>query len=495
MQPGKDRQWVTAALLLGSFLSAVEATAVAAAVPTAVGEMGGVSRYSWVFSAYLLTSTTTVPMYGKLADLFGRRPVYHAAVALFLLGSALSGFATSLEQLILFRALQGLGAGGVMPVASTLVGDIYSLEERGRIQALFSGIWAASGLLGPLVGGLITDALSWRWIFFLNIPFGILSSVILQRSLQEETVRRAHRLDVLGTVSLTAGVTFLLIALTEGPEAWGWSDPRTLAFLAGSVLSLVVFFWQELRAPEPMLPLHIFRNRVISVSGMGNAIIGVMLFAVTAYVPVFAQGVLGGTAVDAGTILAPILIGWPISSVLAGRWLLRMSYRRMALGGSVLITVGTLILARSDADTTRTGVMVALFIIGFGLGFLSMPYMISVQNAVPWGLRGVATGTVQFFRTMGGAIGVAALGALFNSRLHASGGAGLDANSALDPALRAKLSPDALGQLTTALLSGLQGVFVVLFCIAVVAIGVAVIFPRGSAQSLAMREERPEAAS
>lgn len=484
---------VTAAILLGSFLAAIEATAVAAAVPTAVGEMGGVARYSWVFSAYLLASTTTVPLYGKLADLFGRRRIYHISVVLFLLGSALSGLAQSLEQLILFRFLQGLGAGGVTPIAITLTGDIYTLEERGRIQGLFSSVWAASSLIGPLLGGFITDALSWRWIFFLNIPFGIASSLMLERYLKEETGRREHRLDILGTVSLTAGVTLLLVALTEGPDVWGWSDPRTLGVLVASALSLVAFFWQELRAPEPMLPLGLFKNRVISVSGAGNVVIGSFLFAVTAYVPVYGQGVLGGTAVDAGIILAPILLGWPISSTIAGRWILRVSYRNMAILGSTLLLIGSLLLVQADAATTRWEIMLSMLILGLGLGFLSMPFLISVQNAVPWGLRGVATSSVQFFRTMGGAIGVAALGGLFNARLRGRVDPGTDVNSALDPALRSKMLPEALDQLSAALLYGLQGVFVVLLGIAIVSIAVALLFPRGSAKSLAIQEPRGEA--
>jgi len=488
LQPGKQRKLVTSAILLGMFLAALEATAVAAAVPTAVGELGGVSRYSWVFAVYLLTSTTTVPLFGKLADLYGRKRTYQWAVFFFLLGSALCGVAQSFTQLILFRAIQGLGAGGVMPVAITITGDIYKLEERGRIQGLFSGVWALASLTGPLVGGLITDALSWRWIFYLNIPFGLVSAWMLQRYLKEEAGRTDHKLDILGTVTLTAAVTLLLIALIEGPEAWGWGDARTLGFLAGSALSLAVFFWQERRAPEPMLPLDLFQNRLIAVSSAGNFLLGVLLFAITAYVPVFGQGVIGGTAVDAGTILAPILIGWPIASAIAGRLLLRVGYRQMSIGGSVLVVAGCLLLARTGAATGRTGVMVAMMIVGLGLGFISMPYMLGVQNAVPWNRRGVATSSVQFFRNIGGAISVAALGALMNSRLERIVGRGANANAALDPALRSRLSPEALNHLTSALLHGLQAVFIALAALSVISLGVALLFPRGSTRSLTYEE-------
>lgn len=491
MQPGRERRLVTAAILLGMFLAALEATAVAAAVPTAVGELGGVSHYSWVFSVYLLTSTTTVPLFGKLADLHGRKRTYNVAVAVFLVGSALSGLSRSFGQLVIFRAIQGLGAGGVMPVAITVIGDIYKLEERGRVQGAFSGVWALASLIGPLLGGVITDALSWRWIFYLNVPFGLVSAWMLHRWLREETKRTEHRLDILGTLSLTTAVTLLLLALIEGPESWGWTDPRTLALLAGSVLGLIVFFWQERRAPEPMLPLDLFQNRLIAVASAGNVLLGALLFAITAYVPMFGQGVLGGTAVDAGTILAPILIGWPIASTLAGRLLLRVGYRSMSIGGATLAVAGTLLLARAGAATTRLEVMAAMLIIGLGLGFVSMPYLLGVQSAVPWQRRGVATSSVQFFRNIGGALAVAALGALLNSRLQAAVGPGADANAALDPALRARLAPATLHHLTAALLHGLQAVFTALAVLAMVGFGVALLFPRGSAQEQMHREPDP----
>jgi EmrB/QacA subfamily drug resistance transporter len=487
VQPGRDRQLVTAAVLLGMFLAAIEATAVAAAVPTAVGEMGGVARYSWVFSAYLLTSTTTVPLFGKLADLFGRRRIYHVAVGLFLLGSALSGMAHSLAQLIVFRAIQGLGAGGVTPIAITVTGDIYSLEERGKMQGLFSGVWAFASLVGPLLGGWITDALSWRWIFYLNIPFGVASALILQRYLREEKPRTKHRLDVLGTVSLTAAVTLLLLGLVEGPEVWGWSDPRTLAMLAGSAASFALFIWQERRAAEPMLPLDLFQNRLIAAASAGNAVIGMLLFSLTAYIPVFAQGVLGGSAVDAGTLLTPVLIGWPISSTIAGRYLFRVGYRTFALGGSLLLVAGGVLLALVDASTTRLWVMTAMMITGLGLGFTSMPYLLGVQNAVPWSRRGVATSSVQFFRNIGGSIGVAALGALFAARIHGLA-PGIDPNTALDPALRAQASPETLSQLGGALLHGLQGVYLVLAVLAAASLVIAWLFPRGDVGSLTHSE-------
>lgn len=489
MQPGRERRLVTAAILLGMFLAALEATAVATAVPTAVGELGGVAHYSWVFSAYLLTSTTTVPLFGKLADLFGRRRTYLWSVAIFLLGSALSGLAGSFPQLILFRALQGLGAGGVSPVAITIIGDIYTLEERGRIQGIFSGIWAVASLVGPLLGGLITDTLSWRWIFYLNVPFGLLSALMLQRWMREETGRTRHRLDILGTLSLTTAVTLLLLALLEGPGTWGWRDPRTLGLLAGSIAGLAVFLWQERRAPEPMLPLDLFRNRLIAAASAGNFLLGALLFSLTAYVPMFGQGVLGGSAMKAGVILAPILLGWPLASTIAGRLLLKVSYRQMAIAGSLLALGGTALLAATGTGAGSGRIMLAMMITGMGLGFLSMPYLLGVQSAVSWQRRGVATSSVQFFRNIGGAVTVAALGALLNARLQAIAGPGVDANAALDPALRRGLAPATLHKLTGALAHGLQGTFVAIAGLGLACIAVALLVPRGSARSLMDRGE------
>lgn len=481
--------------MLGTFLAAIEATAVAAAVPTAVGELGGMARYSWVFSAYLLTSTTTLPLYGKLADLFGRRRVYHVAVALFLLGSALSGAASSLHQLILFRAIQGLGAGGVQPIGMILIGDIFTLEERARMQGLFSGVWGVASLLGPLLGGLITDALSWRWIFYLNIPFGLASSLVLQRYLRETHAETRHerRLDVLGTVLLTSAITLLLVAVLEGAGSWGLGAPRTLALFAAAGGGLALFVWQERRAAEPMLPLDLFRDRAIAVSSAGNLALGALLFSLTAFVPMYSQAVLGGTAVAAGALLTPMLIGWPISSFFAGRLLLRVGYRRLTRLGGVLAVAGGLLLCRIGPATNRSDIIVATFVIGLSLGFQALPYLLAVQNAVPWQRRGVATSTVLLFRAAGGSIAVAALGALLNARVQQIAGAGVDPNAALDPVLRARLSAAALHTITSGLLAGLQSVFRAMLALAVLCLAAAFLFPRGLPRMLApLPEEAPD---
>ena len=452
-------------------------------MPTVVAELGGVSRYSWVFSAYLLTSTTTVPLYGKLADLFGRLRVITVSVILFLAGAALCGMAQSFNQLIVFRAIQGLGAGGVIPVAITIVGDIYSLEERGRIQGVFSGVWAISSLVGPAAGGLITDFLSWRWVFYINLPFGVASIAMLFLFLREERSRTTRRLDLAGTLSLTLSIALLLLALQEGSQVWGWDDARTLGMIGLAGAGLALFLLVESRAPEPMLPLELFRNRVIAVASMGGFLMGTVLFCAAAFVPMFTQGVLGGTAIDAGMTLAPMSIGWPIASTTSGWLLAKRGYRPFVLAGAVLGTVGCVLLAAADPSSGRGPVMLAMFFLGLGLGFLSTPYLLAVQNAVPARQRGVATSSVQFFRTIGGSIAVAALGALLNHRLATRLTVEADPNLALNPELRSQLPPEILAELVTALDGGLGTIYLVMAGLALLGVGVGLLFPPGSART------------
>ena len=490
MRPGRERTLVTAALVLGMSMAALEGTAVATAMPTAIADLGGVARYSWVFSAYLLTSTTTVPLFGKLADLYGRQRIYQLSVVLFLLGSGLSGAAGSMSQLILFRALQGLGAGGVQPISLTLIGDIYTLEERGRMQGLFSSVWGISSLVGPALGGLITDWISWRWVFYLNIPVGIASAVLLRLFLEERTVRREHSLDILGTVALTVSVGLLLLALLEGSASWGLGSPVTIGVLLVSGLGLVLFALQERRATEPMLPLDLFRDRVIAVASGGNVIIGTLLLSATAYVPMFVQGVLGASATVAGMALATMSLGWPIASAIAGRRLLRIGYRPLVILGGACATVGSALLLLVRPGTPIVALSLMMGVIGAGLGFMATPYLTAVQNAVPWHRRGVATSTTQFFRTIGGAVAVAVFGAMLNGALAPVLGPGSDVNQALDPVRRARMGAGELARLVEGLNTGLHEIFIGLVVIAAIGLAVSWLFPYGAAATLAHPEAR-----
>ncbi len=457
-------------------------------MPTAVADLGGMARYSWVFSIYLLTSTTTVPLFGKLADIYGRQRIYVIGMAVFLLGSALCGAAQSFNQLILFRAVQGIGAGAVMPVSVTLIGDIFTLEERAKMQAVFSGVWGAASLIGPALGGLVTDAFSWRYVFYFAIPFGVLSAVMLTAFLQERQDRHKHKLDLIGTALLTASIALLLVAMLEGSQAWGWGSARTIGCALVALLCLLIFLRQERAAPEPTLPVDLFRNRVIAVSTIGSVVVGALLFTLTAFVPMFAQGVMGGSAADAGAPLIAMSVGWPLASTLAGRLMIRIGYRPLVVFGGAVTVLGVGMLMFARPGTPMSFIIVSMVILGLGNGFVSTPYLVAAQNAVPWHRRGITTSLGQFFRTIGGSIAVAGFGAVLNARLANRIGDDINANAALDPALRGTLSAPELQSLTLGLADGLHAVFISCTALSLVGLGITLLFPRGSAAQHAHKD-------
>src|SRR6266700_2980834 len=310
----KSKSIVAISPMLGMSLASLDTTIVGTAMPTIVGKLGGITLYSWVFSVYLLTSTTSVPIYGKLADLFGRKPVFLFGTTLFLIGSVASGASQSMEQLIVFRAIQGLGAGAVLPIVLTIIGDIFALEERARVQGLFSGVWGLSSIVGPFVGGLIVDHFSWRWVFFVNIPFGLVSMLLLVFTLKETVERKRCHLGYLGTLTLTGGVVALLFALLQGGTTWAWTSYQSIALFVVAIVLLLLFIRTEQRAEEPILPLDLFKSRIIAISSIGGVVLGVLMFGITSYVPLFVQGVKGGTATSAGITLGPLLLAWPIAA-------------------------------------------------------------------------------------------------------------------------------------------------------------------------------------
>src|SRR5215472_9864123 len=374
---------VTAALMLGMALAALDTTIVGTALPSIVGKLGGITLYSWVFSIYLLTSTTTVPIYGKLADLYGRKPLFLFGTTLFLLGSIASGAAQSMEQLIIFRAIQGLGAGAVLPIVLTIIGDIFSLEERARVQGLFSAVWGLSSIIGPALGGLIVDHFSWRWVFYINIPFGLLSAFLLIVFLNEHVESKKRSLDYIGSLLLTGSIVALLFALLQGGVTWAWISLPSFGLFALSIVLLFLFVLQEGHASEPILPLTLFRNRIITISSIGGVILGVVLFGITSYVPLFVQGVKGGTATSAGVVLVPLLLAWPIAATFSGKIILRYGYRLTAVAGSLLVTIGVGLVTLLQPNSTLPYIVVAMLVIGTGLGLMSTSFIISVQNAVP----------------------------------------------------------------------------------------------------------------
>jgi EmrB/QacA subfamily drug resistance transporter len=500
---------ITIALMLGMSLAALDTTIVGTALPSIVGKLGGITLYSWVFSIYLLTSTTTVPIYGKLADLYGRKPLFLFGTTLFLIGSAASGAAQSMEQLIIFRAIQGLGAGAVLPIVLTIIGDIFSLEERARVQGLFSGVWGISSVVGPLVGGLIVDNLSWRWVFFINLPFGLLSMLLLMAFFKETVERKKHHLDYWGTLTLTGSIVSLLFALLQGGTSWSWLSVPSIGLFVVSIVLFVLFIYTEKRAAEPILPLELFENRIITISSIGGVILGVLMFGVTTYVPLFVQGVKGGSATSAGITLGPLLLAWPIAATMSGKIAIRYGYRFTAVIGMLAAAIGVAMTASFNAQTGLPFIIISMLIVGAGLGFASSVFILSVQNAVPWNLRGVATATTQFFRTMGGTVGIAIMGTILNAQMvqrftpiyaQFSDAASrlpksiAPANVLLTPGLRASLPLAFLSQLQDALSQSLFWVYALILVLGIIGFGVMFMLPGGRADKYAYQPTEEELA-
>ena len=503
MLTNRRKALITLATLLGTFLAALDSTVVGTAMPTVIGELGGLELYPWAFAAYLLAATVTGPVFGKLSDTYGRKPVYLAGIFLFLLGSVLCGLSQSMGALISFRTIQGLGAGAVQPVAITIVGDIFELETRARIQGLFGAVWGISAVVGPAAGGFITDLISWRWVFYVNLPFGIVAAVLLAATLTESFERHERKVDYLGTALLTGGLVAVLLALLGGGGATRLSVATITLFFCGMAV-LALFVLVERRAEDPVVPLDLFSERIIAVSALGNLAMGGVLLGVSVYVPLFVQGALGGTAITAGAAVASLSLGWPVGSFVGGRLLLLTGYRRTLLLGSALLALGSALCVPMGSGTSLSYVVVAVVVIGLGLGFSSTSYLVSVQNAVPWRRRGVATSSVVFFRTVGGSIGVAVMGAFLNASLgeryraaveRAAGGDESlgrllsDPNALLQPAVRSRIPQAAYAEVSGALAASLSPAFWVLLFFGLSALVVAMFFPRGTAKDFVSRED------
>ena len=501
---------ITIALMLGMALASLDATIVSTAMPSIVGKLGGITLYSWVFSIYLLTSTVTVPIYGKLADLYGRKPLFLFGTTLFLIGSAASGASQSMEQLIIFRAIQGLGAGAVLPIVLTIIGDIFALEERAKIQGLFSGVWGLSSIIGPAVGGIIVDNFSWRWVFFINIPFGLVSMLLLVFTLKENVERKKHHLDYLGTITLTGSVVALLFALLQGGTTWAWNSLPSIGLFGAAILLFVLFVRTEQRVAEPILPLVLFQNPLITISSIGGVVLGVLMFGVTTYVPLFVQGVKGGSATSAGVTLGPLLLAWPIAATISGKIVIRYGYRVTAVLGMFTAALGVALTMFFNAQTSLAFIIVAMALIGAGLGFASSVFILSVQNAVPWNMRGVATATTQFFRTMGGTIGVAVMGTILNAQMafrfapiYAQFTAVAShlpknvapANVLLTPGLRASLPLAFLTQLQSALSQSLFWVYGLMLVLGIIGLATMFLLPGGRADKYAYKPTEEEIAA
>jgi EmrB/QacA subfamily drug resistance transporter len=447
-------------------VAALDSTVVSTAMPTIIGNLGGLSEYGWVFSAYLLASTVTVPLYSRLADMYGRKPIFLTGLALFVGGSMLCGLAGSMTTLVLFRTIQGLGAGAVQPIAFTIAGDVFESEQRARIQGLFSGVWGAAAVVGPAIGSIITTTIGWRWVFFVNAPVGLAAALLISRFLHERVERRRHGLDLAGAAILTVGLVSLLFAATEGGQLWGWTSPITLGLVVAAAALIVCFVLFEQRIAEPLIDLSLLGVPVIAAGLAIGGLSGVVMFSLSTYVPPLVQGVMGGTALQAGVAVAAMSIGWPVGSIVGGRALLRFGARPSVLVGMGMLIVGTVVVTQASRPGSLDGGLVVAAlgeaVTGLGMGLSSTTILVMVQAAVPWQRRAVATGLVQFSRTIGGAVGVGLLGGIVTASV------GNSSAQILDPIGRNLIPLSQLESMRSALSGGLEWVFVIIAIDAVV---------------------------
>ena len=451
-------------VMLSVFLAAMESTVVATAMPIVVRNLGGLEIYAWVFAGFILTSTVTMPLWGRLSDLFGRRSTFVTGLVIFLVGSALSGLSRSLVELIAFRMLQGLGAGSLMTVGMTIVADLFGLERRAKMQGYISGMWGLASLVGPLIGGFLTDFVSWRWVFYINLPFGAVAMALIATALRDEPrSERRPVIDYRGLMLFAAGISALLYGVSVG-GMHSFATAGAVVPLALSVFALVAFVSVERRAAEPIIPLRLFRRRMVVAAVVTGFLSGMAMFGTLSFVPLFLQEVTKMSATRAGLVLTPFVLGWVAMSIVSARLVLRIGYRIVVLAGMASLTISFLFLSRWDAGLTMLVAVRDAIFGGMGMGLCMVPMLIAVQSAVPRSDLGVATSLTQFFRSVGGAVGVAVMGAVKTHRL--------DAGHSLEQALHA--------------------VFVVGLVICIVALASAFLVPAGRARDLARPELRGE---
>jgi EmrB/QacA subfamily drug resistance transporter len=404
-------------LMAGMFLAALDQSIVGTAMKTIVTDLGGADQVTWTVAAYLIASTVSTPLYGKLSDQFGRRPVFQFVIAVFLVGSLLGGLSQNMTMLVLARAIQGLGGGGLMSLAFTIIGDIVSPRERGRYTGYFGAVFGLSSVAGPLLGGLITDHLSWHWVFLVNLPVGVVAWFIVARNLRLPHIPTKHKVDFLGASLLVAGTSALLFVLQWGGRAgWPWTGGRVIALGAAGVLLLAAFIVVETRAAEPILPLHLFRNRTLNLSNAATFAIGAGMFGAILYVPLYLQFVRGYSATKAGLLMLPLMVGVLSASIMSGRAITRTGvYRPYPIVGSFITAVGLGLFSTLQQDTSLLLISAYMAVVGVGLGLTMQTLVLAVQNDAAPGELGVATGSVTFFRSLGGAFGSAMFGALVNA--------------------------------------------------------------------------------
>jgi EmrB/QacA subfamily drug resistance transporter len=409
---------VTAGLLAALFIGALDVTVVATAMPKIIEDLGGLSLMSWVFSIYTLTTCVATPIFGKLTDLFGRKLVFTIGTVLFVVSSMLCGMAETMTALVLFRALQGIGAGALSPVCFTIVGDIFPGEKRARMMGVFGSVWSVAGLLGPLVGGYFVDYVSWRWIFFINLPIGIIALLLVIPFLHEQFERKRNSIDYLGALTFTAALTSLMYALLSGGEMHAWNSPVIIGLLAASAVLLALFFLIEKRAKEPMVPLTILKNRVLNVVNASGFLAFSVTTGLTIYAPVWIQSVLGQSATNSGLTTMPMSLAWPLASLIVGRIMYRIGIKTSIIFGSIVVVLASFWLVAITMESPYYFWVGVMIVAGFGMGFVSTPSTVIIQSAVGWQMRGVSNAVNTLMRSLGQTVGIAVYGTIFNQHLH-----------------------------------------------------------------------------
>lgn len=486
VDPGR-RRWILAALMMTMMLAAMDTTIVSTAIPQIVGDLGGFALFSWVFSIYLLAQTVTIPIYGKLADVFGRKPILMIGTLIFLAGSVASALAWNMVTLIAFRGLQGLGAGSIMATVNTLAGDLYSVRERARIEGWLSSVWGIAAIVGPTLGGAFAEYASWRWIFLINLPVGAAALVLVAKYLHEQPEHHRHHVDYLGAgLMLTAGGA-LIFGLLQGGQAWPWLSAASLAVFAVAGALIVATIWRERAASEPIMPPWLWRHRVLSGSNLAMIGMGLVMMGPNTYLPTFGQSVLGLGAIAAGLLLASMSIGWPLASSLSGRLYLRIGFRDTALCGGVLIVIAAFGFLIVPYPGSLWPMLLDQLLLGAGFGLLSTPLLVGVQSTVTWRERGVVTGANIFSRYLGQSLGASMFGAIFNNAIYhelANAPSSLsaylprDVNAVIGALNGGKLGRAPDGYLRQAIYTATHHVYVGVAVVALITLAVVLLTPR-----------------
>lgn len=462
-------RWTVISLMMGLLLAALDQTIVSTAMPTILSEFGGMDKFVWVFSAYMIASVISMPLFGKLSDMYGRKLFFISGIAVFMIGSALCGTSQSMTQLIIYRVIQGIGGGALMPITFTIIFDIFPPEKRGKMQGLFGAVFGLSSVFGPIAGAYFTDHINWRWIFYINLPMGILSLLLLLAFYHESREHKKQIIDWLGTILFAGAVLCLMFGIELGGKEYAWTSWQIIGLFAGFVVLLILFLFTETRVKSPVIPLHLFKIRMFSASQIVSFFYGAILISSATYIPLFIQGVYGGTATNAGQVLTPMMLGVVASSMIGGRFIGKTAYRNIMLVSVLILLVSISLLSTLELNTPRGLVTFYMILVGLGIGTSFPVISMSSLHNIGFAERGIVTSLVAFFRTIGSAVGVTVLGALqvnyfqhklqtvtANSPLAAQLG---DGHALLLPEVRSHIPASVLDLLTSALADSIAYIY------------------------------------